>query len=102
MSTLIFLSLFWAGSPPPPIMSSHTWMSFWQDGGSNAEYMRFKQEIIESQVFDRLKFELGMKNFTKLVREKLIPIPLDLVSPYRSIPSHHSDLLFIEHRATSS
>lgn len=42
--------------------------------------MRFKQEIVESQVFDRLKFELGMKNFTRFVRDKLIPIPLDLVS----------------------
>jgi len=42
--------------------------------------MRFKQEIVESQVFDRLKFELGMKNFMTLIKEKLVPIPMDLVS----------------------
>lgn len=54
--------------------------SYYKDGGSNAEYMRYKQEILESQVFDRLKFELGTKNFMKFVKEKLIPIPLDLVS----------------------
>ena len=42
--------------------------------------MRFKQEIVESQVFDRLKFELGMKNFLTLIKEKLVPIPMDLVS----------------------
>ena len=50
--------------------------------GSNGEYMRFKQEIIDSQVFDRLKFEIGIKNFNRMVREKLIPVPLDLVSPF--------------------
>lgn len=42
--------------------------------------MRFKQEIMDSQIFDRLKLELGLRKFNKLVKEKLHPIPLDLVS----------------------
>ena len=51
-----------------------------QSGQPNAEYQRFKQEIIDSQIFDRLKLELGIKKFNKLVKEKLCPVPLDLVS----------------------
>ena len=35
---------------------------------------------MDSQIFDRLKLELGLKNFNKLIKEKLAPIPLDLVS----------------------
>ena len=46
-----------------------------------SEYLRFKTEIVDSQIFDRLKFELGMKNFTRFVQEKLLPIPLDLMHP---------------------
>ena len=37
---------------------------------------------MDSQIFDRLKLELGLKNFNKLIKEKLAPIPLDLVSFY--------------------
>ena len=36
--------------------------------------------MLDSQIFDRLKLELGLKNFNKLSKTKLIPIPLDLVS----------------------
>ena len=48
--------------------------------GLNSEYQRFKQEILDSQIFDRLKQELGLKNLAELVKNKLVPIPLDLVS----------------------
>ncbi len=37
---------------------------------------------MDSQIFDRLKLELGLKNFNKLIKEKLAPIPLDLVSVF--------------------
>lgn len=49
-------------------------------GGSNQEYGRFKKEIEDSQVFDRMKNELGFKEFKKVVRDKIRPIGLDLVS----------------------
>lgn len=49
-------------------------------GGSNQEYGRFKKEIEDSQVFDRMKNELGFKEFKKVVRDKIRPITLDLVS----------------------
>ena len=52
-----------------------------------SEYQRFKQEIIDSQIFDRLKFELGLKNFTKFVKEKLLPIPMDLMHPKLNLSS---------------
>lgn len=48
-------------------------------GGSNQEYGRFKKEIEDSQVFDRMKNEIGFKEFRNLVREKIRPIALDLV-----------------------
>jgi len=48
------------------------------DRKANAEYQRFKQEVLDSQIFDRLKLELGLKNFNRLVKQKLMPIPLDL------------------------
>ena len=51
-------------------------------GGSNQEYGRFKKEIEDSQVFDRMKNELGFKEFKKVVRDKIRPINLDLVSTY--------------------
>ena len=46
----------------------------------NSEYQRFKQEILDSQIFDRLKLELGLKPLNKLIADKLVPIPMDLVS----------------------
>jgi hypothetical protein len=49
-------------------------------GGSNQEYGRFKKEIEDSQVFDRMKNELGFKEFKKVVRDKIRPITFDLVS----------------------
>jgi hypothetical protein len=48
-------------------------------GGSNQEYGRFKKEVEDSQVFDRIKNEIGFKEFRNLVREKIRPIALDLV-----------------------
>lgn len=36
--------------------------------------------MLDSQIFDRLKLELGLKRFNDLVKDKLYPIPLDLVS----------------------
>lgn len=51
-------------------------------GGSNQEYGRFKKEIEDSQVFDRMKNELGFKEFKKVVRNKIRPITLDLVSTF--------------------
>ena len=51
-------------------------------GGSNQEYGRFKKEIEDSQVFDRMKNELGFKEFKKVVRDKIRPITLDLVSKF--------------------
>lgn len=57
-----------------------------RDGQPNAEYMRFKQEIMDSQIFDRLKLELGLRKFNKLVKEKLHPIPLDLTKRNLNLP----------------
>jgi len=51
-------------------------------GGSNQEYGRFKKEIEDSQVFDRMKNELGFKEFKKVVRNKIRPIAFDLVFPF--------------------
>jgi len=50
-----------------------------KENSSGSEYQRFKQEILESQIFDRLKLEIGLKNFSKLIKDKLVPIPLDLM-----------------------
>jgi len=48
-------------------------------GGAQSEYNRFQEEIMESQIFDRLKLELGMKNFIRLVQQKVKVIPFDLL-----------------------
>ena len=51
-----------------------------KDAGKNAEYGRFKKEIEESLVFDRLKTELGNMRFKQLVRDKIRAVAMDLVT----------------------
>ena len=53
---------------------------FFQGHGSNSEYSRFQQIIVQSQIFDRLKTELGIKNFKKILKQKVKILPMDLVS----------------------
>jgi hypothetical protein len=45
----------------------------------NSEYKRLQQEILNSVLFDRLKTQMGMREFTRL-QEKIKTIPLDFVS----------------------
>ena len=45
-----------------------------------SEYKRFQLEILDSQIFDRLKTQIGVKHFIALVNEKIKVIPFDLVS----------------------
>jgi hypothetical protein len=33
---------------------------------------------LQSQIFDKLKQQLGMRNFNKLIEEKLHTLPIDL------------------------
>jgi len=47
--------------------------------GANAEYARFQKEIVESKIFDRLKTELGIKNFKKIIKDKIRTLPMDLM-----------------------
>ena len=41
-------------------------------------YDRYKNEIKDSQIFDALKIQLGMKNVRKLLRKKICLVPMDL------------------------
>ena len=70
------------------------------DGGTNQEYGRFKKEIEDSQAFDRMKTELGFKEFKKLVRDKVRPISLDLVScQYNSIAADNYSLNLVKEQS---
>ena len=41
-------------------------------------YNRYKAEIKESMIFDALKSELGMKGWRKLLKNKIMLLPMDL------------------------
>lgn len=51
-----------------------------------SEYSRFQQEIVDSQIFDKLKMQLGMRNFNKLIKEKVRTVPLDLFREDLGLP----------------
>ncbi len=63
-----------------PKVSGHVTSSMlWQINEPNSEFSRFQQEIMESQIFDRLKQQLGFKDFNKLMKEKVKTLPMNLV-----------------------
>lgn len=63
-----------------PKVSGHVTNSMsWQINEPNSEFSRFQQEIMESQIFDRLKQQLGFKDFNKLMKEKVKTLPMNLV-----------------------
>ena len=53
-----------------------------QTSGPNAEFSRFQQEIMESQIFDKLKQQLGTRDFSLLIEAKIKTLPFNFVSPF--------------------
>jgi len=42
------------------------------------EYTRFKQEILDSHIFDRHRIAMGVDTFRKEFIKKVLPFPMDL------------------------
>lgn len=63
-----------------------------KDAGEEA-YERYRTEIKDSQIFDRLKMELGAKEHRKLLRRKVRVIPMDLSKHELSLSAAHREEL---------
>ena len=47
------------------------------NGSKGEEYDIYKKKIKDSQIFDQLKIELGIKGWKKILKNKIVVLPLD-------------------------
>lgn len=65
-----------------PKSKSLNWLNqnlFFQGNEKGSDFKRLQQEILNSVLFDKLKTQIGMRDFVRL-QDKIKTIPIDFVS----------------------